>query len=162
MNTSGKITLIAVLLFLFAGCLKIDDLPPEPTIEFVSFEQFNDSASLVFSFKDGDGDIGLSDGDTTGAYAPGETFHHNLFIDYFELQNGVWEEVTLLLPYRYRIPVITPTGQNKLLDGEIAVALAPFPTIFNGQYDTVKYSVQLADRALNVSNVVETGPIVLE
>ena len=162
MKLQGKISLLLILLMMGAGCLKVEEAPPEPTIEFVSFKQFGDSASLVFSFVDGDGDIGLSTSDTTGPYAPGETFHHNLFVDYFEMQNGVWQEVNLLLPYRYRIPVITPTGQNKFLEGEIAIALAPFPTDPNSSFDTVKYSVQLADRALNLSNVVETNTIVVQ
>lgn len=162
MRVQGKICVAAGLVLLAAGCLQIEDLPPEPTIEFVSFEQLGDSASLVFSFEDGDGDIGLAEADTTGSFAPGEPFHFNLFIEYFEMQNGDWVQINLPLPYRYRIPVITPTGQNKLLEGEIAVALAPFPTDPNTPHDTVKYSVQLADRALNLSNLVETGTIVVE
>lgn len=162
MKLQGKISVLVVLVTMALGCLKVETLPPEPTIEFVSFQQFADSASLTFMFQDGDGDIGLNDSDTTGAYASGEPFHHNLFIEYFEKQNGSWVLINLALPYRYRIPVITPTGQNKLLEGEIAVALAPFPTDPNSSYDTVKYSVQLADRALNLSNVIETGSIVVQ
>ncbi len=162
MNWQGKISLLSILFIFGSGCLKVEEAPPEPSIEFVSFAQFGDSASLVFSFTDGDGDIGLSQSDTTGPYAPGETFHHNLFVEYFEMQNGEWEEINLLLPYRYRIPVITPTGQNKFLEGEIAIALAPFPTDPNSQFDTVMYSIQIADRALHLSNVVETNTIVVQ
>jgi len=148
-------------LFLSAGCLQIDELPPEPSVEFVSITQFTDSAALVFAFQDGDGDIGLTDSDTTGQFAPGQTFFHNLFVEYFEKQNGVWQQINLQLPYRYRIPVITPTGQNKSLEGEISIALTPFPTDPLSPFDTVKYSIQLADRAFHLSNVVETPELVI-
>ena len=160
MKIQGKVTLFSLGLLLAGGCLQVETLPPEPSVEFVSVTQLTDSASLVFSFKDGDGDIGLDPNDTTGQFAPGQTFFHNLFVEYFEKQNGVWQQINLQLPYRYRIPVITPTGQNKSLEGEISIALAPFPTDPFSRFDTVKYSIQLADRALHLSNVVETPEMV--
>ena len=163
MKLEGKLILIAAVSLVLMGCPEVEEFPSEPSIEFVSLiRNTTDSATLTFSFTDGDGDIGLSDSDTTGSFAPGEPFHHNLFIEYFELQNGDWTLITLPLPYRYRIPRITPTGQNKLLEGSIDVALAPFPTDPNSAFDTVKYSIQLADRALNLSNVVESSSFVVE
>jgi hypothetical protein len=68
--------------------------------------------------------------------------------------------VPLLIPLNYRIPVITPTGQNKTLEGEIAVALQPFPTDPGSPYDTVRYSVKMVDRALNESNTVLSNAVI--
>jgi hypothetical protein len=61
----------------------------------------------------------------------------------------------------YRVPVVTPTGQNKALEGEIAVALKPWPTLPGTTGDTIRYSVKLVDRALHESNVVFTDRIVV-
>jgi hypothetical protein len=135
----------------------VEDLPPEPRIGFKSFELFaNDSASLVITFTDGDGDIGLGDADTVAPYDA------NLYLGYFEMQNGTWVSTDLgTEPYiPYRVPDIAPTGQNPTLDGEIAIALMPFSLYRNAGADTIKYDVRLKDRALHESNVVETGMIV--
>jgi hypothetical protein len=66
------------------------------------------------------------------------------------------------LPLNYRIPRITPSGQNKALSGELSVALKPWPIIPNSAGDTVRFDVRLVDRALNVSNEVGSGPVVVE
>ncbi|MBV6406044.1 MAG: hypothetical protein GFGODING_02829 [Flavobacteriales bacterium] len=132
----------------------------EPHIAFKSFTTHGDSASLVITFTDGDGDIGLGQGDTLPPFDVAPWFY-NLFVEYEERQNGAWVRPTLLLPLYYRIPVIAPTGQDKTLEGELAVALTPWPTVPNTPYDTVRYTVRLVDRALHESNTVNTGPVVL-
>jgi len=57
--------------------------------------------------------------------------------------------------------VVTPTGQNKSLEGEIAVALKPYPTLPGTSGDTIRYSVKLVDRALHESNLVYTDAVVV-
>jgi len=154
-----KVALLLIGVVLVAsGCLEREKFPVEPVIEFKSFEQFGDSASLVFKFTDGDGDIGLDESDRSSPFDTASTFYNNLFLEYFELQEGVWTPVDL--PIRYRIKRITPTGQNKALEGEVAIAMQGFPANFalldSGQ---VRYSIQLVDRELHMSNVVQTRDI---
>lgn len=156
----GPLALGAVLLL--SACLKKEEFPPEPIITFKSLEQFGDSASLIITFTDGDGDIGLDEGDTGGSFGPGGADYHNLLVGFDALTNGVWAEVDLELPLNYRIPRITPSGQNKALSGEIAVALKPWPIIPGSEGDTVRFDVRLVDRALNRSNEVSTGSVVVE
>ncbi len=124
------------------------------------FKQYGDSTSLVISFTDGDGDIGLNQGDTNPPYAPGSTYYYNLFCDMSKRQNNAWVTV-MQLPYYYRVPSITPTGQNKALNGDIAVALQPFPLPPVVVGDTVRFNVKLVDRALHESNTVTTEAIKL-
>jgi hypothetical protein len=153
---------IGLLFLSLSGCKPEKQLPPEPVIEFKSFTQFGDSASLVISFTDGDGDIGLSDAFNQPPFDTGSTYYHNLFLEYDTLENGAWRRVAFQLPLYYRIPVITPTGQNKTLEGEIAVALKPWPLItYSAGWpaDTVRFTVILVDRALNVSNAVESPQV---
>ncbi len=150
---------LAVLLALATGCIKRETFPPEPVIKYKSFGQFGDSASLVISFTDGDGDIGLNDSDSDPPFNTGSPYYHNLFLEYEELRQGVWTPVSLALPLRYRIPRITPTGQNKALEGEIAVAIA-WPIVPDTAIDTVRFAVRLVDRALRESNRILTDPII--
>ncbi len=145
---------------LLPSCLKFEEFPIEPQIEFDSFEQYGDSAKLKFHFTDGDGDIGLAPRDT---FPPYDTlpYYYNLFLDYYKLDNGTWELVELALPLYYRVPVITPTGQNKALEGDMEVFLYPYPTLSGTTGDTIKYTIQLVDRALHLSNIEETDRIIV-
>jgi hypothetical protein len=161
-RTARKLAATAAVALLLNGCLKTEEFPVEPALTFKEFKAFGDSASVVVKFTDGDGDIGLGQGDTTGAYAPGQTYYHNLFVEYYTLENNVWSDpFPFTLPLYYRVPVVTPTGQNKALEGELAVALRPWPTLPGTSGDTIRYSVMLVDRALHESNVVFTDAIVV-
>lgn len=163
-RTSAKIGLaLAAVAVLAAGCLRTEEFPKEPIITFKSLDVHGDSASLTISFTDGDGDIGLGQGDTLAPYNPGSQWFYNFFVDYFELVDGEWVERTFAVPLYYRIPVITSTGQNKALEGDIAVALVwpvmPGPA---GTSRTVRFDVRLADRAQHMSGRVSSSPVVVQ
>lgn len=164
-NTSGSaakvVGLLATAGVLTTGCLKTEEFPNEPRITFKSFEFFGDSASLTISFTDGDGDIGLDPSDNGAPFDTSSIYYYNLFLEYGERVNGEWNVVEFEEPIYYRIPRITPTGQNKALEGEIAVAIDPFPLFITGNADTVRYSVELVDRALNRSNRVVSNDIIV-
>ena len=54
-----KISFIVICFALvLSSCLKPQEFPLEPIIEFNSFSVMRDSAVLTISFTDGDGDIG--------------------------------------------------------------------------------------------------------
>lgn len=154
----AKVAALIAVAFSVVGCFPEEQFPPEPKITFKSFVQFTDSASLTISFTDGDGDIGLDPADINPPFDTASPYYYNLFLEYYELQNGQWVKPELLLPYYYRVPRITPTGQNKALQGDIAVALKPWP-ISSLPFDTVRFSVRLVDRSLKESNEVFTDPV---
>jgi hypothetical protein len=160
-----KVTMAGlVLLFMMTvGCIKREEFPKEPRIKFERLEQFGDSASLTISFTDGDGDIGLDDDlDKEPHFEVGGEFYYNLFVTFEDLRNGEWHRPDLgESPIHGRIPRITPTGQNKLLKGEISMAL-PWPVLFQSPHDTVRFHLKLVDRALNESNTVNSGTIIRE
>ena len=162
-RTVAKVVGLAAAVLLLAGCFPKEQFPVEPKITMKSLEQFGDSASLTISFTDGDGDMGLEPSALQSPYDTGSTFYHNMFLEYEELQNGVWVRPTLAIPFYYRIPNITPVGQNKVLEGDISVALKPwpvFPAPPGSSKDTIRFTVQIVDRALHMSNV-ETSPVVI-
>ena len=158
----GIVLIIALSL---TSCLKPEVFPNEPAILFESIVIMGDSADLTISFVDGDGDIGLTTSDTTGDFHSSQKYHNNLFIEYYEKDdiNG-WQRGKNLsgedISFLYRVPYLTPNGQNKALKGEIKVTMEP--SYFNplsSQSDTVKFKIYLVDKRFNESNVVESNVI---
>jgi hypothetical protein len=158
--------------FVFQSCLKPESYPDEPEIAYKDFKILGDSAILSIDFVDGDGDIGLNPEDIQSPYDAGSFYHYNLYLEYFEMMEGQWVKGTTdpagdnfptgdTLNFSFRIKNITPTGQNKTLKGIINVTLEPvFYNILSNHNDTIKFRVSLIDRALNVSNFIETPAIV--
>lgn len=159
--TATNLPVLALVALLgFTGCLKTEEFPVEPRIKYESYESRPDSAVLTISFTDGDGDIGLAPGDTLEPFNPGSQWYYNFFVDYYKKLDGEWQLQEFPLPLYYRIPVITPTGQNKALQGEIAVRISP-QVLPQTSGDTVRFSVWIADRALHQSNTVFSEAIIV-
>lgn len=168
MNRLSKIGLFvaAVGLSMLSACLPHNNFPDQPVIEFKEFKKIptddgiDEKGVLVLTFTDGDGDIGLGQGDTLPPFDPNSEYYYNFFTRYYEKQNGEFVEIELDIPNYFRIPVLTPIGQNKTLEGDIEVELFinnPF-----SDYDTIKFDAWIVDQALNESNVVETGEIIID
>jgi hypothetical protein len=142
-----------VIVALLSSCRPDVEYPVEPKIEFLSFTSFeDDSAHLIFTFQDGDGDIGLSQDEIL------EPYDFNVFLTYSERQNGEWVDFVFdEIGYNYRIPVLNPGWKEKSLEGEVKITLIPY---FNGGAtalsDTFKWSGYMKDRALHESNSMET------
>lgn len=150
---------------LLGGCLEPASYPDEPVISFKSLTPNGTAAVLKVDFTDGDGNIGLDQDDTTGVFCPDTCqFHYNLFLEYYELQDGEWTLIELdpeagQIPFYYRVPNIQPSGQNPALNGEISIDM-PSYYLFS-DYDTLRFEIQLFDRDLNGSNI-ETTPIFIK
>ena len=117
----GGLFLVAGMIFIFLSCNIPRKFPPEPEIKFENYT-LKDSVIGTFSvkyvilkisFTDGDGDIGLDDSDALSPYTNcKDTTCNNLYINRYGVKGGVLQDP---IPFNYRIPVITPTGQNKTL-----------------------------------------------
>jgi hypothetical protein len=164
-----KFEIIAIALFaaaLLCSCGKPKCDENIPAIAFKNFQQYRDaqgklldSAKIIITFKDCDGDIGLEERDTFPPHDANSRFHHNFVLTYFELEDGEWKEKPS--SFKYRLPKLTAEGQSKILEGEIGISIAPeYYNIFSENSDTIKFKVQLFDRALNESNIIET-PVIL-
>ncbi len=167
------VPLLFLTLLVLGSCKKYEEFPNEPKIEFMDFTLLRDLQGidqrgiLRFSYTDGDGNIGLHDTDTVAPY------DYNLFIKYFEQQNGVFKEIFLITPipgdtaglydtatFNGRIPILTPAGKNKAIRGEVEDTL--FVNNFLSPYDTIKFEAYIVDRDLNKSNVITTPPIIVK
>lgn len=178
MRLYTKITLILFLagILLFSMCRKFEDYPIEPQIEFNNFLlEYNESTGitergvLMISYTDGDGDLGLFSRDTFPPFNYGSDYYYNMIIDYYEKQNGKWELVPLIfkdpetgendtLTFSVRIPNLTPSSGNQSIKGVIQDTMYIYNPL--SEFDTIKFSVYIIDRALHISNTVETPEIV--
>jgi len=157
--------LIITVLLSSLSCKKIESLPEIPSISFNSFILKDTTdvlgnegkiGELIFDFEDGDGDIGLIQPDSLSV----DSTNFNLFFTLFGKIDGEFIEVSendLETPLNYRIPYIEKEGQNKALIGEIQVDFIYL--LF--EYDTIKYSFFIVDRALHKSNVETTPEIAM-
>jgi hypothetical protein len=155
---------ILVFLIFTSSCRKVQDLPPEPRIEFRSFDIFDTldilgnlskGGRLKFYFEDGDGDLGLKEPTLPRADST------NLFLILYKKRKGNFEPADandLLYPSDYRIPYMVRLGQNKILKGTISVT---FLYLFYNPSDTIKYDFYIKDRALHESNIATTCEIVI-
>jgi len=152
---------ILILTLGIAGCKKPETFPPEPVIKFKEFRQeASGGAVLIFSFTDGDGDVGLDNGDTLAPFDKGSLFHYNLWCDYYEYQNEEWKKIELPedAAFFYRVPKVEPTGQNPALNGELELKM-PFYYDPSSPFEQFEFRFRLADRSLNVSNEERTGTL---
>lgn len=141
------------------SCVKEKTFPPTPSIAFVSYtSNSNESADCTISFKDGDGDIGNMEGDTTinmkFKYLYLDTLDHT-FKPYDYIDTNTQFDT---LFYTYIIKNITPTGQYKALEGQIKAQLRAAPLYFP-LHKVVKFEIRIRDRAGNWSNTVMTNEI---
>jgi hypothetical protein len=179
MSRFTKIGFILLLLAAigFAACNKFEQFPDEPAIKYDRFILLMNPATgitergvLQFSYTDGDGDLGLSNQDTDPPFNFGGDYYYNLIIKYFEKQHGKFVEVPLLTwnadsarydtsTFNARFPVLTPRTGNLSIKGIFQDTLPIYNPI--SDFDTIKFSAFIYDRALHKSNEIETSEIIV-
>ena len=117
---------------------------------------------MKMSFTDGDGDIGYYQDRPNDSIFDDSTseYFYNFKIILQVYKNGVWVDSTsngdTINPRYYnvswRIPYLTPDGQNKTLKGDLEQT-NELPSPFN---DTLRFKTFIYDRMLHKSNEVFT------
>jgi hypothetical protein len=155
MNNRISLLLIVMLGFMpfIPACTGDETYPVTPAITFKSLQKLPstgtlDSLELIFSFTDGDGDLGTPAIDVTT---------RDIFVKLFERKNGVFEEAILAAPLEYRIPYLNPRGNNKSLKGDIKISIDYNILQPN---DTIYYTLYITDRAGHKSNSIQTTTII--
>ena len=158
-----------LLISLLMSCKKVETYPDIPEVHFKSYTAENSVdalgneiklVELVFTFVDGDGDIGLKQSDTIPPYVG--KYKNNFFPTLYVKDNGKYKEVENIAVSNYTIPYIEPQGQNKTLKADVKVKFeyTKADTLFN--YDTLMYKFYIVDRALHQSNIDSTSDIVFK
>lgn len=148
----------------FWGCKKVTNPEPgPPAITYKSFSVVSETEAFFdFTFTDPDGDIGLKNGDTTGAFAAGSPYYYDFHMEILKYDtitntwvSGVFAVQGITYGYfNYRIPYIDNKSKDKSLSGEVVINMAGYRPATT--YKKFKYNFYIYDRAHNKSNVVTT------
>ena len=160
LSTSAKFLALVLLL---VACKKVVDYPDEPVISFVSLLSKDSTdvldnpvkrVTLTFHLTDGNGDIGLGVTDTVGPFNKDSAFYYNLILQEYKKENGSFSEVPAPSGLRkYRIPDLTPSGQNKTLIADISVTIEyPYSLSSPLPFNEFRYEYYVVDRSFNISN----------
>jgi len=163
-------TAIALTIIL-VSCREVVNYPDEPAIDFLSVISVDSTdvldnpvkrVTLTFHLTDGNGDMGLTPADTTGPYSKDSIYYYNLFLQEYKMDNGLYVEVPAPDGLRrYRIPDLTPAGQNKTLIADISVTVEyPHSQSNPLPFKDFRYEFYVVDRDLNVSNR-DTSSVIL-
>ncbi len=165
---SGGLFFIFLPLGLFS-CVDIPDFDNTPRIEFNSITketvevtefstQIVDKVTITVNFEDGDGDLGInSDEANDDKYIQSGWANYQL-ITYVKQRNGTFEKVDFIEDAMMFFPVLKPDGVAGPIKGKLDLHQDRYHTSFSTP-NVVKYEVRIRDRAMNVSNVIETDTI---
>ncbi|MBC3542335.1 hypothetical protein ACFSC6_14155 [Rufibacter sediminis] len=175
------------------ACYNSPDFPMEPSIEYrgythnAALKGLNvvDTIQHVIRFRDGDGNIGLSDADDPSLI--------DFYCDFYVKINGTFQQVYVqtqiregdppvtrieysLIKYYNRLPEIYSVDRTEPLEGDIKVGGFDIPKNQSIYYkmndfylnkrlvqgDTIKYDFYILDRDRNKSNKIESPEIILK
>ncbi len=159
--------LITVLINLFifvlvlSSCKKQEQYPIVPLIEFKDYiiesgNGIDTAIVLIFSFKDGDGDLGFPDEDSVSK---------SIHVYYYKKKDGVFilrVKPEDLANFDVKLPMFLNTGVKRPLKGDIEYSInvsLDAPALY--EFDTIKVEFTLVDRASNVSNLISTPEIII-
>ena len=169
------LTILIFTVFVLAACQEKVEYPIEPKISYNGLGYVIDADSIPtgevvvsIGYTDGDGDLGLDDADTLYPFGPRDPYYYNLIIDYLKWDGNTFVETPLLswnqqtqtfdtisfdarfkrLVFNYEVTAISGTIDYKMM-------------VFNplSPNDTIKFRIHIIDRALHMSNTIETNII---
>lgn len=149
------ILVLTVFLAALTACVKKKTYSKNPEIDYKSFTIINeDTALMVITFSDGDGDIGkLQEDKTNNLFLTYYYFHtdSNKFYAWYDSFNND----TLRTAYTIRKPKDEYTGKS--ISGEFEILMNGWRPTKN--HKRIKYVLYLVDNANNKSNVLTTPEI---
>jgi hypothetical protein len=127
-----------------------------------------DSVVMTVNFQDGDGDLGFTPDELTALKKKTGDSLQTFVVDIFVQKNGKFLRSNPKEKYGGNIPIRFKEGTKAgpiegVIDYSAVFEYNVFQAIplLTGKRDTVKFAIQIKDRALNKSNVVETTPVVI-
>jgi hypothetical protein len=159
------------------SCINDPDFNKVPSISFNNISQkflaneSADSIRVLLDFKDGNGDLGLNVTENDPPYneinpdgQPNKYFN-NYFIEVKKKVKGKFEKVVFLenANFNGRYPRLNTTDIERSLEGELAYTFRMYLNVGGSPIktnDTLVFEIQIADRALNLSNTITTREII--
>ncbi|AWM31765.1 hypothetical protein [Hymenobacter nivis] len=169
--------LLAVAAGAVSSCLNPPDYSDTPSISnpqifykrLASKSGTSDSIAITVSYQDGNGDLGLADGDTAGVYAyrGGNNRNNNNYFLQPYIKDGQGNFQPYINPnpklnYNGRFPRITADGTKAApVKGTLVFGKDYIPGYPFRPHQEVRFVVSIQDRALHESNVVTTNSIII-
>ena len=155
-----------------SGCFTEPTYSNTPHIDFEGFSRYTlgastgvgqqkrDSLIITIGFTDGDGDLGnnLPISSTDMARYQQAGGWSNYRIRTFRLENNQYKELPSGEDAFLSFPQLSREGKTRAIEGHLEFRKAYLYTSNYKNY-LVKYRIQIRDRALNVSNEIETDTI---
>lgn len=167
-NTCGFVFLLCGALF----CDKPPQYDNVPNIEFVDTDRvrtvvnnnFVDDIIPVIRFKDGDGDLGLTDENLDSPpYNEGDN-GINYFVDVLIKKNNSFVPLELPFSFSGRFFPLSPDGRIGPLEGDLKYKIRFDERIVSRiikRGDILKFRIRIRDRALNYSNTIDSKEVVM-
>jgi hypothetical protein len=174
--------LIAYLAFFAVSCVGEPNYSFTPEVGFNSIRIITTSSSdilgnfskrdsviISIDFKDGDGDLGFSEEDYKALVKKTGDSVKTIDVGIFVSKNGRFVRSNPaekiggnLKGFRFK-PGSKPGAIEGVIDYSTNFSYTNFNKIpgLTGKSDTVKFTVQIMDRALNKSNITESTPVIL-
>ncbi len=167
--------IMLILTVSFSGCYQDPNYPSTPLINYESIEigkgTIADTIRITIQIQDKEGDLGLQNNEQDPKFQTADSdgvinkFYHNFFIRTFRKNGSEYELVDFPdgQELHGRFPRFSiENGSNTMevtLTYEFLVYFVFGSPIKRGE--TLRFSVQIADRALNLSNVILTDDVEL-
>jgi len=168
-----KISLFLVLTVAALGCVDIPDFDDTPKIYYNGIDQYTvvnettgknerENVIITVDFEDGNGDLGTTSEERmnpafTEPY--GEWGNYELVTMRKEL-DGTWSEAILAEDKYKWMPILKPDGKPGPIKGKLDLN-SSFLYGASAVPVYVKFKVRIRDRALHVSNQIETDSILV-
>ena len=162
---------LKILLFLItavglASCVDIPDFDDTPRIFYNSIDtqteldengkKVQENITVTIDFEDGDGDLGASDAEIADSVKYRDWGNYELVTS--TLTNGKWVDQIYTIDKLKWFPDLKPDGKSGPIKGKLDLHTTAL--YFNSSVPvTIKYKVRIRDRALRVSNQIETDSI---
>jgi hypothetical protein len=148
------------------GCFEPPNYSETPEIQFNNIDKYTtndafsgskrDSVILTIDFKDGNGDLGEdAAGRSKGEYNAWGNYQLRTFK---RIEGNKFEEVAQAANNKIFFPDLRPDRKKGPLEGKLDYSLY-FPYSRSAKLTVVKFRIRIRDRALNLSNEIETDTI---
>lgn len=176
----NKILYISSVCLLLFACTSEPDFSVIPAISFNDIKVFTsasqgllgvskkDSVIITVDYQDGDGDLGFTPDELIRLKKTTGDSLQTFLVEIFVKRNGIFLKSNPKEKFGGNFPIRFKQGtKTGPIEGSMNYSVNFEYSVFQGipylkgKNDTIKFAVQIKDRALNKSNIVETTPIVI-
>lgn len=176
----------AILLLFLGGCFSEPEYSNVPEIGFKSIQQYTvldafsqpqGGVEITITFQDGDGNLGLdlngedADNPDFDDYIVSDTgdstlnkYRNNYFIDVYRREGDAFQLVEYPDESSFSgvFPHLSDSEKEKPIEGDLEYTFILLPSSGTSplsEGDVVKFQIQIADRDLQESNIIESDTI---